>query len=104
MSGANVSPIGRNKEKWFVPATDYRKLAEPPRPRFSKERGHLLDGAATPPLPRRGVPFGCFATFIESRLILNSLRSGDLKEGNIPAFQIAHYLFFQSGRRFSKNA
>src|SRR2546427_5926114 len=22
-------------------------------------------GAATPPLPRRGVPFGCFATFIE---------------------------------------
>src|SRR5437773_6181002 len=63
MSGANVSPIGRNKEKWFVPATDYRKLNEPPRPRFSKERGHLLDGAATPPLPRRGVPFGCFATF-----------------------------------------
>src|SRR5437867_9171508 len=48
---------------WFVPVTDYRKLNEPPRPRFSKERGHLLDGAATPPLPRRGVPFGCFATF-----------------------------------------
>src|SRR2546425_11868135 len=63
MSGANVSPIGRNKEEWFVPATDYRKLNEPPRPRFSKERGHLLDGAATPPLPRRGVPFGCCATF-----------------------------------------
>src|SRR5437762_2628195 len=55
MSGANVSPIGRNKEKWFVPATDYRKLNEPPRPRLSKERGHLLDGASTPPLPRRGV-------------------------------------------------
>src|SRR5256885_16463345 len=34
---------------WFVPATDYRKLNEPPRPRFSKERGHLLDGASTPP-------------------------------------------------------
>src|SRR5216117_1424126 len=28
-----------------------------------KGRGHLLDGAATPPWPRRGVPFGCFATF-----------------------------------------
>src|SRR5438132_5043694 len=28
-----------------------------------KGTGHLLDGAATPPLPRRGVPFGCFATF-----------------------------------------
>src|SRR5437763_15856482 len=25
------------------------------RPRLSKERGHLLDGASTPPLPRRGV-------------------------------------------------
>src|SRR6266571_3622908 len=41
----------------------YGKLNEPPRPRFSKERGHLVDGAATPPLPRRGVPFGCFAAF-----------------------------------------
>src|SRR6266566_8186051 len=28
-----------------------------------KGTGHLLDGAATPPLPRRGVPFGCCATF-----------------------------------------
>jgi hypothetical protein len=25
----------------------------------SKERGYLLDGAVTPPLPRRGVLFGC---------------------------------------------
>src|SRR5437762_5838346 len=28
-------------------------------------RRFFLMGAATPPLPRRGVPFGCFATFIE---------------------------------------
>src|SRR5881396_4362477 len=40
----------------------FSNLNQPPRPRPSKERGHLLDGAATPPLPRRGVPFGCFAT------------------------------------------
>src|SRR2546425_472303 len=43
---------------WLVQATDYRKLNEPPRPRVSKERGHFLDRASTPPLPplpRRGV-------------------------------------------------
>src|SRR5438094_1864689 len=84
MSGANVSPIGRNKEEWFVPTTDYRKLNEPPRPRFSKERGHLLDGAATPPLPRRGVPFGCFATFqvhcvFTNPTVLPADRRSDLK-------------------------
>src|SRR5437762_1922400 len=68
--GGVAAPINKKRRSllsgrrgWFVPATDYRKLNEPPRPRFSKERGHLLDGAATPPLPRRGVPFGCFATF-----------------------------------------
>ena len=55
---------GRRRGGSFQPPI-YRKLNEPPRPRFSKERGRLLDGAATPPLPRRGVPFGCFATFIE---------------------------------------
>src|SRR5437773_12480218 len=55
---------GRRRGGSFQPPI-YRKLNEPPRPRFSKERGHLLDGAATPPLPRRGVPFRCFATFIE---------------------------------------
>src|SRR5213593_2700740 len=33
-------------------ATNYWKLNEPPRPRQSKERDHLLDGASTPPLPR----------------------------------------------------
>src|SRR3989441_12865446 len=53
---------GRRRGGSFQPPI-YRKLNEPPRPRFSKERGHLLDGAATPPLPRRGVPCGCFATF-----------------------------------------
>src|SRR2546422_10403565 len=36
-------------------STDDWKLNEPPRPRQSKERDHLLDGAATPPLPRSGV-------------------------------------------------
>src|SRR5437870_6487737 len=36
-------------------STDDWKLNEPPRPRQSKERDHLLDGASTPPLPRRGV-------------------------------------------------
>src|SRR6266566_5933195 len=71
MSGANVSPIGRNKEKWFVPATDYRKLNEPlflvspyrahirsahARPRQQRSlRFIFVGGAATPPLPRRGV-------------------------------------------------
>src|SRR5438034_11572684 len=53
---------GRRRGGSFQPPI-YRKLNEPPRPRFSKERGRLLDGAATPPLPRRGVPFGCFAAF-----------------------------------------
>src|SRR5437870_2280231 len=33
-------------------STDDWKLNEPPRPRQSKERDHLLDGASTPPLPR----------------------------------------------------
>src|SRR5438093_1324240 len=71
MSGANVSPIGRNKEEWFVQATDYRKLNQPLflvspyrahirsaharlRP-LRRLRGIFLMGAATPPLPRRGV-------------------------------------------------
>jgi len=71
MSGANVSPIGRNKEEWFVQATDYRKLNQPLflvspyrahirsaharlRP-LRRLRGFFLMGAATPPLPRRGV-------------------------------------------------
>src|ERR1041384_3906926 len=35
-------------------APNTRCLNNPPRPRLSKERGHLLDGAATPPWPRRG--------------------------------------------------
>src|SRR5437870_5247643 len=40
MSGANVSPIGRNKEEWFVPPTDYRKLNEPPVLDVSPYRAH----------------------------------------------------------------
>src|SRR5947207_1820044 len=57
---------GRRRGGSFQPPI-YRKLNEPlflvspfrahirsahARPRFSKERGHLLDDAATPPLPR----------------------------------------------------
>src|SRR5438093_5949162 len=41
----------------------------------AKERDHLLDGAATPPLPRRGV-------FVSYRFILNSSTSGSLKLRN----------------------
>src|SRR6266705_1753241 len=33
----------------------YRRLNEPPRPRLSKERDRLFDGASTPPLPRSRV-------------------------------------------------
>src|SRR5947209_19025871 len=36
-------------------------------------RRFFLMGAATPPLPRRGVPFGCFATFIEKSAHLEFL-------------------------------
>src|SRR5205809_131390 len=39
----------------------------------------------SPPWQRRGVPFRCFATFIESRLILHSLRSGGLNSRFISA-------------------
>src|SRR5207249_7488188 len=48
MSGANVSPIGRNKEEWLVQATDYRKLNEPPRPRL--QRNGTIYLMARPPL------------------------------------------------------
>src|SRR6058998_4096628 len=41
----------------------------------AKERDHLLDGTATPPLPRRGV-------FVSYRFILNSSTSGSLKLRN----------------------
>src|SRR5204862_8276164 len=40
----------------------------------TKEASPLsLMGAATPPLPRRGVPFGCCATFIEKSAHLEFL-------------------------------
>src|SRR5216110_227694 len=61
MSGANVSPIGRNKEKWLVQATDYRKLNEPPRPRL--QRNGTIYLMARPPLLCQGgdfaFPAGC---------------------------------------------
>src|SRR5207245_11124772 len=63
----SVSPIGRNiKNGWFVQLPIIGGWNEPPRLRpLRKLRRFFLMGAATPPLPRRGVPFGCFATFIE---------------------------------------
>src|SRR5437667_11340972 len=61
MSGANVSPIGRNKEEWLVQATDYRKLNEPPRPRL--QRNGTIYLMARPPLLCQGgdfaFPAGC---------------------------------------------
>src|SRR5438552_19119309 len=56
MSGANVSPIGRNKEEWLVQATDYRKLNEPPRPRL--QRNGTIYLMARPPLLCQGGDFG----------------------------------------------
>src|SRR5207249_197730 len=52
MSGANVSPIGRNKEEWFVQATDYRRLNQPPRPRL--QRNGTIYLMARPPLLCQG--------------------------------------------------
>src|SRR5947207_13642655 len=61
MSGANVSPIGRNKEEWLVQATDYRKLNEPPRPRL--QRNGTIYLMERPPLLCQGgdfaFPAGC---------------------------------------------
>src|SRR5438876_8610702 len=61
MSGANVSPIGRNKEEWLVQATNYRKLNEPPRPRLQRNGTVYL--MARPPLLYQGgdfaFPSGC---------------------------------------------
>src|SRR5947209_15199328 len=61
MSGANVSPIGRNKEEWLVQATDYRKLNQPPRPRL--QRNGTIDLMAQPPLLCQGgdfaFPYSC---------------------------------------------
>src|SRR3989442_14532176 len=60
--GGVAAPIKKKREASLAGAdgvvrssTDDWKLNEPPRPRQSKERDHLLDGASTPPLPRRGV-------------------------------------------------
>src|SRR5947209_20598002 len=56
MSGANVSPIGRNKEEWFVQLPIIGGLNQPPRLRPRRRlRGIFLMGAATPPCPRRGL-------------------------------------------------
>src|SRR5206468_6861640 len=56
MSGANVSPRGRNKEEWFVQSPIIGGLNQPPRLRpLRMLRGIFLMGAATPPCPRRGV-------------------------------------------------
>src|SRR5436190_16867396 len=55
MSGANVSPIGRNKEEWLVQATDYWMLNEPPRPRL--QRNGTIYLMARPPLLYQGGEF-----------------------------------------------
>src|SRR6266516_2909863 len=65
MSGANVSPIGRNKEEWLVQATDYRKLNEPPRPRL--QRNGTIYLMARPPLLCQGGDFA-FSTPCARRL------------------------------------
>src|SRR5439155_7026574 len=53
MSGANVSPIGRNKEEWLVQLPIIGGLNQPPRLRpLRRLRGIFLMGAATPPCPR----------------------------------------------------
>src|SRR5919109_1231892 len=97
MSGANVSPIGRNKEEWLVHATDYRKLNEPPRPRLSKEREHLLDGASTPPLPRRGIRL--LVEHSQPPVFQNRLMGHDqvAKRGN-GLSRLLKILLFQSGQ------
>src|SRR5213593_3417555 len=61
MSGANVSPIGRNKEEWLVQATGYWKLNEPPRPRLQRN-GTIYLMARRPLLCQGGdfaFPAGC---------------------------------------------
>src|SRR6266581_6925355 len=61
MSGANVSPTGRNKEEWLVQATDYRKWNEPPRPRLQRN-GTIYLMARSPLLCQGGdfaFPAGC---------------------------------------------
>src|SRR5206468_12301411 len=50
MSRANVSPIGRNKEEWFVQRPIIGGLNLPPRLHpLRRLRGIFLMGAATPP-------------------------------------------------------
>ena len=49
-----ASLAGRRRGGSFKPPIIGR-LNEPPRPRLAKERGYLLNGAATPPFPRRGI-------------------------------------------------
>src|SRR5437867_12083200 len=59
------------------------------RPRFAKERGHLIDGAATPPLPRRGVPFGCFATFQVHCVFTNpTLLPAEVRRSDVREFRV----------------
>src|SRR5881409_3776544 len=78
MSGANVSPIGRNKKEWLVQATGYRKLNEPPRPRLQRNGTTYL--MARPPLLCQGgdfaFPAGCPRTPVSSgRLVDNAQAS-----------------------------
>jgi len=51
---AVMNSINHNPPRSTYGATRRIFLTKPPRPRLSKERGHFIDGAATPPWPRRG--------------------------------------------------
>ncbi len=53
MSGANVSPIGRNKEEWFVQLPIIGGLNQPPRLRPLR-KPLLVQGGDF------GFPFSCF--------------------------------------------
>src|SRR5438552_7397193 len=91
MSGANVSPIGRNKEEWLVQATDYRKLNEPPRPRL--QRNGTIYLMARPPLLCQGVDFafpaGCPRRPCPADDLWVTLRRW-CKEGNNALSQLIH--------------
>src|SRR2546427_6079460 len=55
MSGANVSPIGRNKEEWFVQLPIIGGLNQLPRLRpLRKASRHFLSGRSHPSLSKEG--------------------------------------------------
>ncbi len=71
MSGANVSPIGRNKEEWFVQLPIIGGLNQPPRLRpLRKASRHFLSGRSHPSLSKEGTsafPSVVFNTPVSSK-------------------------------------